>query len=357
VGCGQKPAGTGPVFKIGADFTLTGNTAFWSEKLKNGMDLAVEEVNANASSGKGKVVVIYEDNQGNPGKAVSIWQKLDTVDGVSVVVTCFTPTGQPLRDSAERSKLPLVATVTSAKAFAAINPWTFRDFPPQEQQCPAIARYAFKTLKMKTAGYLVVNDDYGLDGAKIFRQEFESLGGKVLGGDTFEQKDTDMRGQVEKVIRQVPDCLLIVGRDQSLAMTIKQTRELGYKGVVLGNNGFDADIVWKMVGNAGDGVVFASAYTDFETDSGAKAFKDKYVQRYNQQPDYTDVYGYTIGKYLAGILLETGGDRAKVREALSSLNVDSIRGKLSMNSSRDVVSPIGMYILEGGKRRFLQKMD
>src|SRR4051812_28511717 len=71
---------TEETYKIGGDLTLTGDTAFWSEQLKKGLDLAVEEDNAARPPGSPRVEVIYEDNQGNVSKAVGIWQKLDTVD-------------------------------------------------------------------------------------------------------------------------------------------------------------------------------------------------------------------------------------------------------------------------------------
>ena len=49
--------------------------------------------------------VVYEDNQGNVGKAVGIWQKFDKVDRVSVVISCFTPMSKPLRENAAASEL------------------------------------------------------------------------------------------------------------------------------------------------------------------------------------------------------------------------------------------------------------
>ncbi len=113
------------VIKIGANFTLTGNVSYWSTELKKGMDLAIEELD---STNNRQIQIVYEDNEFKTNKAVSIFKKFATVDKVSAVISCFTPIGQSIRPSAEKYKIPMIATATSAKDFALTNKWTFRDF-------------------------------------------------------------------------------------------------------------------------------------------------------------------------------------------------------------------------------------
>jgi branched-chain amino acid transport system substrate-binding protein len=356
VGCGAKPPQSA-VIKLGADFSLTGKTAFWSQQVRKGLDLGIDEINSQAGPSGAKVEVVYEDNQGSPANAVTAWQKLDQVDNVPVVIAVFTPICEPLRANAAASKLPLLATVTSGRAFAALNEWSFRDFVSQDQQCPALARYVCGKLGIKTAGYLVVNDDYGLDGAKAFSEAFEKLGGKMLKGDVFNQTDTDMRSQITKILAQKPDAVLVIGRSQSLAASIIQIREQAFKGRILGVNSFDTEEVRKQVGNAGEGVVFSSSYVDFEGDPAAQAMKAAFLKRYNEAPDYITAYGYSVGEYLGKVLQQTGNDRTKVREALASLNVESIRGTLKTSPTRDILSPIGIYEYVQGKNVLKEKID
>lgn len=348
---------TEETYRIGADLTLTGDTAFWSEQLKKGLDLAVEEDNDARLAGSPRIKVIYEDNQGNVAKAVGIWQKLDTVDQVSAVISCFTPMSNPLRENAGASKLSLLAAVTVAKDFGLANQWSFRDYMPQEQQVPPIAKYAYDTLKLRKAAYLVVNDDFGLDGYKAFKEAFERLGGQVVVGETFEQKDTDIRSQARKILDGKPDCVYIVGRNQSHALAIKQLRELGFTGRMLGGNGFDAEPTMKMVGSAGDGFVFASSYFDLDADESGRALKAKYQKKYNELPEHVSVYGYTMGQYLCKALRDGKGDRDTVRQSLSTMEMGSVRGPLKMNPQRDVMSPIGIYEFRDGKRNLLIKLD
>jgi len=337
-------------FKIGANFSLSGNLAYWSTELKKGMEFANSEIDS-----ENKLEIIYEDNNGKASDAVNVFKKLSTVDKVNVVFTCFTPIGQPLRDLADTYKIPLIATVTSAHNFAAVNDWTFRDFPTQDQQASALAKYVLGDMNLKKGSYLIVNDDYGKDGARIFKETFNKLGGQFLEGEYFTQTDLNMRNQINKVLKNKPEFLLIIGRDQALATVCKQIREVNKGVIIVGVNAFDASIVWELIGGAGEGIVFTSAFVDYENNPEAKKFKEDFIRAHNEIPSYVAVYGYTITKYLFDIFKKVGHDNLKIKNELRELNVSSIRGDLKTNEVRDVISPIGIYIRKEGKTNLLVK--
>ncbi len=340
-GCVNKEKGN---LKIGANLSLTGNLAYWSTELKKGIEFAKTELDT-----LNKVDILFEDNAGKASEAVNIFKKFATVENVNVVLTCFTPIGQPLIPLAKEFQIPLVATVTSAENFAADNEWTFRDFPTQNQQATELAQFVFNKMSLKSGSYLVVNDDYGKDGARIFEQVFEKLGGTFYEGDYFQQTDKNMRNQIIKVLKNNPQFILVVGRDQALALVCRQIREVNKDVKIVGVNAFDASVVWEQIGDAGEGVVFTSAYIDYTNNPVAKIFQENYFKKNNEYPNYVVVYGYTITKYLLDILHKTGPDNEEIRKNLQSLSVGSIRGELKTNTVRDIISPIGIYKRENHK--------
>jgi len=183
------------------------------------------------------------------------------------------------------------------------------------------------------------------------------LGGEILGTDTVDQKARDIRAQATKLIKLKPDCLFIVVRDATLGLAVKQFRELGFQGKIVGVNAFDASVVWEATGDAGEGCIFTSAFVDFEGNSAANAFAQAYkAANKGEQPDWVAVYGYTIGSYLCEIVRTAKGDPAAVRMGLAALKAESIRGSLQMNADRDVVSPVGIYERKGGKNVLLKKL-
>lgn len=335
---------------VGAVFTLTGGTAYWSEQLKKGMDIAVEEENAGEQI---PVKVIYEDVQGQPQQAVSTFQKLVELNKVSAVLSVFTPISQPLRSPADNAQVPLLATVVSVRDFGKDHPWSLRDFPTQEQMAAPLGVYAWQKLGLKSAAALFVNDDYGRDGAIAFSDAFKKQGGEWLGEETFAQKDIDLRAQSVKIAALNPQAIFVVGRDQSLALAIKQLRESGFKGQFLSVNCLDEPAVWDIAGNTVDNAIFSSAYVDLQGSEAAINFASKYRDKYKTAPSYVVVYGYTIMKYLIPILREHRGDRSKILESLKKLNIESIRGRLSVEPNGDVLSPVAVYRVVGKKKEMI----
>jgi branched-chain amino acid transport system substrate-binding protein len=352
VGCGKEDSGE---IKLGADLTLSGQTAYWGQQVKKGLDIAV--MDGNKEEGQRPIKVLYQDNQGEAKNAISIFKRFTDLDNVSCVISIFTPIAKPLRPLAEQQQVPLLATVVSAVGFGLENEWSFRDFPSQSQQATALASYVYNDMGVRTAVSFVVNDDYGRDGEKVFVEEFQKLGGQVLGTDTVDQSARDMRAQATKLIALDPECLFVVVRDITLGQAVKQFRELGFEGKICGVNAFDSPAVWEAVGDGGEGVVFTSAYVDFAGNDEAKRFATQYkAANDGQAPDWVSVYGYTIGSYLVDILREADGDPALVKEKLANMKANTIRGELHMNEDRDVISPVGIFVREGGENKVLKKI-
>lgn len=108
----QKPASkqnSAPI-KIGLVASLTGDAAPWGESAKNGVDLAVKTINERGGLNGRQVQVITEDDHTNGKDAVSAYNKLVNVDGVSGVIgSVFDFTTQPLLPLAESNKVALIS--------------------------------------------------------------------------------------------------------------------------------------------------------------------------------------------------------------------------------------------------------
>ncbi len=354
-GCNRadpEPAASTPrELKIGGVFTMTGGTAYWSTQLKRGMDMAIEEAN---TGGDQPVRLIVEDVQGRAQLAPAAFQKLTQSDGVDVVVSVFTPISQAIRPLAAETKTPLVATVTSVRDFATSAPWVFRDFVTQEQMAAPLGAYAWSRLGHKTAIGLAVDDDYGRDGLKAFRETFEQRGGKWLGEDTFRQTDVNIRAQATQLAARKADAAVVIGRDQSLGLALRQLYEAGFRGQILSVNCLDAPMVWKIAGVAAERAVFASAFVDFDSSPEARQFNDRFRQRHNENADYVNVYGYTIARYLTSLLRSVDGDRERTRAGLEALSTPSLRGHLMTDAVHDVVSPVALFRVTDARKMLLE---
>lgn len=343
-GCEKFGGDKDNAVKVGVNLSLTGSSPYWSTQVKRGLEVAADE-EMKKNNPNGKLQVIYEDNQGQAKNAISIFQKLATVDKVATIVTAHTYIAQPQRPLAGQYQIPLMATIVSAVDFAKENAWTFYDSPTHDEITPPVAEYAVKSLNTKKAATIVVNDDYGKDGANLFKEYFEKAGGTITGQETFGNTDKDVRAQLTKLLKSKPEVLYTVCREDVCVIIVKQARELGFKGYITGVNAFDTPGVWKGLGAEGEGIIFGNVAGLADSPEFDAAFE----KRFGEKPDWIALYGYTVGKYLYPIVLENKGDREKIRQALSTLDITGARGNLKMSADRKVVNKGVVYIRKGGR--------
>jgi len=349
----QKGKSTDGEIKLGVAAALSGPVSFWAESVLQGMQMAVEEHNKADPNQQARV--IFEDNAGKADSQIAAMRKLCTSDKVACVVSVLTPYSKPLRPLAKQFNTPLLATVTAALDFGAENEWSFRDYPTADQLAARMAKYAYNDIKLRRAVALVVNDEYGTDCLKIFRQTFEEIGGTFLGSDTVTQTDTDMRAQVTKLIQTNPDTAFLVIRENALGTAVRQFRELGFKGQILGINAFDSPVVWQASGPHGEGVLFANARIDYENNAAAASFQKAFRERYGRDPMHTHAYGYSIAQYLLPLAAQAKGDGEKMRELLASMKAGSIRGEIEMLPSRDVLTGVAIYKRTGDQNIIIKE--
>ncbi len=323
------------VVKIGADFTLTGDVAWWSLELKKGMDLALEDADCQ------NVKVVYEDNGFKAANAVSIFNKLTQIDKVDAVVTCFSPMAEALIPQAESRKVPLIASCTSATNITKDKKWSFRDFFTQKEQCFPLAETVYKE-GFRKGVFMVINDDYGTDGINQFKLKFEELGGEILGGEFFAQQTRSSRNEVIKVLSNKPDFIFVIARDQALITLCKQIREADKDIQIVGINAFDSPVIWEGLGESANGVIFSSGYFNENQNEMSREFYKSYKAKYNEEPNYNAVYGYSILKYLAKFASESKTPE-EIRKSIENMSEESIRGLLHSDDVHGIVGSIGVY--------------
>ena len=87
VGCGKESTDT---IKIGGLFPLSGPVAVYGIEARNGVEMAIEEINAAGGINGKQVVLISEDDEGNAEKTVNAYKKLTTKDGVKYIIGSLT---------------------------------------------------------------------------------------------------------------------------------------------------------------------------------------------------------------------------------------------------------------------------
>lgn len=327
---------------IGANLSLTGSMPYWSTQIKNGMDLAVQKL------AKNDIKILYEDNQGNAKGAIAAFRKLVEQD-VCAVVTAHTSIAVPQQVLADQAKIPLIGTVVGVSDFGEKSSWSFLDWPAHEDVVPPLVTYMTQQLRCKKAAVLVVNDDYGSTGAKVFSEKFSEAGGLISGSESIANTEKNLRPILSKLLVNGVDSLYTITREETLLNVIKQSREMGFAGYIVGDHAMASSVIDKGLPDNISGIAFCGSAGIVEIEKAAPDFVSAYMQKYGDKPDWVALYGYSLAEYLIDAINKSKGDRNRLQEVLSRVDVDTARGHVKMANNRKIDTACVVYMRSSGR--------
>jgi branched-chain amino acid transport system substrate-binding protein len=341
--------------KIGAVLILTGPDAKAGQSARQGIQMAVEEINKEGGINGKKLVVIYEDDQGEPQKSVSAVLKLINVDKVPAIIGPMWSTNVlAVAPIAEKHKVVILSPTASAPKITKAGDYIFRNTYSDTFEGTKDAEFAYKVLGYRKAGIIHVNLDAGIEIADVFSKKFKELGGQVVLRESYDPKTTDFRTLLTKFKNQPIDFIYLMGYNE-MGQLVKQAREIGLKTPFLSTIMFEISDVLKVAGNAAQGVVYS--YPSYDTEKGGeivKKFAREYKKRYGVLPDPEAAFSYDAAKILCYVMRKFGISSEKIKDGLYNVKgYMGVTGLTSFDRNGDVVKPIGFKKVVGGKYTWL----
>ena len=355
-GC-SKSAGNS--IKIGSIGPLAGPVAVYGVECKNGIDLAVAEINAAGGVNGQLLEVIAEDDEGNPEKSVSAYKKLVTKDGVKFIIGSLTSgCTQAITQSAQAQKVVQIAPAATAPAITDAGNYIFRACFIDPFQGTVGGKFSAENLNAKTAAILYdIGNDYSVGLKENFVKEFERLGGKVLATESYNTGDKDFNAQITKIKNVTPDVIYLPDYYGTVALIAKQLRAQGISTPIVGADGWDG-----LTENAGEEVLngFYSNHYAIDSDSEAvKKFVAAFKEKYSKVPNSFAALGYDSVYMLKDALVKAGKtDSAAVRDALEATNGDYVTGHLTFDEKRNPIkSAVMLQMVLGSDGRLSTKYN
>ena len=346
---GQESA----VYKIGSVLPLTGDIGIWGQKLKKGIDLAVEKINKEGGVNNHKLEVIYEDDQNKAELSVSSLRKLITVDKVPAIIGPFG--GSPVFAMAPivgKEKIVLMSPCASNPKAIKASEYIFSVWVPDIFEGEVLADFVAQKLNLKKAALLYVIDDYGLGLKEIFTGRLEGHGGKVMAAEAFNLGDSDFRTQLTKVWSKKPEVIYMIGYYKEMAGILRQAKELAVKTQFLAAVGFREEKTLDLAGDTAEGVIFTIA--GFDRNSKEKAVYEYVTSWKKKYPDqlagFLSAHGYDALQFVAAGIQEGGYDGPKIREALVTMkDFPGATGKMTFNEYGGVSKEMQIMTVRDGK--------
>ena len=269
---------------------------------KNGVEMAIKEINAAGGILGKKITYTSEDTQTNPGVAKGLAQK--AVD--NNVFAIFGPvySGSIMVSMAE-SKRGEVPNFTGGEAGSITqqgNPYVFRTSFGQSVSFPKVARYL--TAKSKKLAVLYVNNDFGKGGQATIKQLLANSGTQIVTEISTEAGQVDFSAAVIQAKQSGADALFAYTNEEESARLLRELRKQGWNKPVIGETVLTSAKVVELAGEAANG---ALAHVGLTVEAPQlQAWGKKYQAQYNSVSDHNGVKGYT-GMYILKAAIEKAG--------------------------------------------------
>ena len=352
--------------KLGAAEALSGPAGQYGQSIKNGLELALGEINAAGGVKGNKLVLQMEDEQGKKEQAIDVFKKLIFQDRV---LMSFGPTlsnsAQSADPIAQAAKMVVFGTSNTAEGITTIGNFVFRNSVTEADVLPETLRVAVKHAGIKKVAVVYGNDDvFTKSGYDAFKKALDDLKIAVTTTETFAKGDVDFKAQLTKIKATNPDAIVLSALIAEGAPIMVQARNLGLNVPFIGGNGMNSVKVFELAKDRSDDLWVGSPWSLSNQTPANQKFVVAYTQKYKSAPDQFAAQAYdamNITAQALGKIRITGNleaDRLALRDALPAVTWNGatgpfkfrqVTGKDGKPSGYDAEQAAIVSVTKGGK--------
>jgi len=347
--------------RIGEFGSMTGAQATFGISTKEGIQLAVEAINA-AGGINGKTLRVIEvDDQGKPEEAAVAVTKLITQDHAQVILgevaSSLSLAAAPI---CQDHKIPMISPSSTNPKVTQVGDYIFRVCFIDPFQGQVMADFAMQHLQAKTAAILRdQKSDYSMGLADFFIKRFKEKGGTIVSDQSYVSGDVDFKSQLTNIRGQKADVVFVPGYYGDVGLIVKQARELGVREPLLGGDGWESSKLFEIGGKALDECYFSTHYSSESAEPRVQDYVRKYQAKFGHTPDGLATLGYDAAGVLAEALKKAKSlNGVDLRDALAQTkNYPGVTGTISMDSNRDAVKSAVVLKIEHGKASYVTTVN
>lgn len=338
---------------IGLVLPLTGHLAPAGKLMKEGYDLALDEINA-AQIGNTQLKFIVEDSTSTPEGAVEDFKKLIHEDGVSIIIG-------PASSSATKAAFPIardnqivaISSTAGARGLGAISDYVFRVPLTTEVVVPRGVKATHAKLGYQRVATLYDETDVFSTDRDAALQEIFTTNGiasniKLLTTETFQSGDTDFSAQLTRIKTLNPDAVFVSALPPEKPGILIQARQLGITAHFIVSSLTDVEV--QAADAAAEGAITFIGWLPTDDTPGNQDFVQKYTATYGMDPNVFATASYTTVYILAEAIKNAPStDATAIRDALANIkDFDTVFGKFSFNADGDAVYEPKVLIVQNG---------
>ena len=344
--------------KFGLAMPLTGSQSSFGKDQIKAAEWAVADINAKGGVNGKKLEMIVLDTQGDATLGINAVNRLVNVDKVPVFVTGWSAVVKAVAPIANREKVLELSIGANSPDIAKLGDYVYTAFPLADVDIAAVADYTFKTLAKKRVAVIYINNETGIEAAKVYRTQFEKSGGQIVAYETYDPKATDFTGALLKVRAANPEMIHLHGLVAEMPLVIAQMRQLGMTQRVTSYAGAYNPQMIEKAGKGAEGLIVTSLAPDERQNPNVAGYLERWKKAENRIPNglpYTQ-YLYDSAYLVAALydhleknkLPATGENMRRALLAVKTFELP-MTGRLVINEDHTVRKPVNLLTVQDGK--------
>ena len=348
---------TAAAFKIGGTGPLTGNAAIYGNAVKNGAQIAVDEINA---EGGVQFELKMEDDENDPEKAVSAYNALKDW---GVQLSLSSVTSKPAEATSTENFADRIFALTPSASSTAVTEGKDNVFQmcfADPNQGTASADYIAQNQLGTKIAVIYKNDDVYSNGIyEKFKAEAEAKGLNIVSTTTFTSaSENDFSVQLSEAKNAGADLVFLPMYYQPASLILQQAKSMGYAPKFFGVDGMDGILTLEGFDTSlAEGVMLLTPFNADATDEKTQNFVNKYKEQFGDVPNqfaadaYDCVYAYKAAIEASGATPDMSAEELcdLMIQTFPTLTFDGLTGEGVTWDSTGAVSksPKGMVIENG----------
>ena len=353
------------VFMIGGIGPTTGNNAIYGTAVKNGIQLAVDEINADGGINGYQIEYQFEDDQSDSEKSVNAYNTLkDWVMQMLVGTVTSTPCVAVVEETHADNMFQLTPSATTVEAVQYDN--AFRMCFSDPSQGTVSADYiAENGLATKVAVIYDSSDTYSTGIYQSFASEADAKGLEIVAAEAFTaDSNTDFSVQIQKAKDSGAELVFLPIYYQQASLILAQADRAGFAPEWFGVDGMDGILdVEGFDASLAEGLMFLTPFTPDADDEATQTFVANYEKEFGDTP-----IQFAADAYDCMYVIKAAAEKADVtpdmsvsdmcdamKSAMTEITIDGLTGKqISWDADGEPSKEPTVVVIKNGAYEVLQ---
>jgi len=272
--------------KIGIAVAQTSNASLFGQEQVIGAKIAEKYFNDKGGVNGTPIELVFQDTAGDEAGAINAFQTIMAADVVGIVGPTLSQQAFAADPLAEAAGVPVIAPSNLAKGIPEIGVYINRISSSAAVVAPNAVRAAIAMQPeiKDVAVFYAQNDAFSSSETNTFQDAVKTLSLNLVTVQTFQTTDTDFSSQITAATALNPQLVIISGLAVDGGNLVRQLREFGYTGVIVGGNGLNSVNMFPVCQAQCDGVISAQAYSYANDNAINTEFRTLYKADQGKEP-------------------------------------------------------------------------